>query len=282
MYKQPLPIYPSQLSDFKIKAKKFASIIEGLSGLKALSSFQRNDWLAQSLGYTGHSGLVNIANSRKSTDKNTQLIIFSKNRHFADNIISIYSNKLPAINPLHIQSAIQIMATDEKKENFKLQERLNSSNKILPITVHSTLTAITNSLDEKYGSVMTGIWLLGLYSGLRMSELLSIKMSDISEDTIIIHQHPYKTDRRIKLSSIGKDIIQKIKKDNPGYHFLFQSRINGRNSSIHPLTVIKAFKKISLDLGIKFPTETMQASYSYNYYLELDKRNNSYLMNTQM
>ncbi len=269
MYKQPLPIYESQLSDFKLKAKKFALIIEELSGLPPLSAFQRNDWLAHCLGYKGHSELVHRAKKRGFLDKNTQLVIFSNRRHITDTIISIYSSNLSNVNQHNIKSAIQIMANDEQKERLNLRNNLHSP-KQLPIIDNSTLKVIAHALNKSHDPKMFCIYLLILKSGIRLSEPLHIQVDDIKNDSITVKKIKpstinKKVTYKIKLSDIEKKAIYKIVKSAANSTYLFQSNIKNGIKPLHPSTVFKAFRKVGGSLGIELTPSILRQTYYYHF-----------------
>ncbi|HCG9113919.1 tyrosine-type recombinase/integrase [Vibrio parahaemolyticus] len=276
MYKA-LPIYPSQLPDFKIKAKKFALIIEEISGHPPLSAFQRNDWLAHCLGYTGHSELVHRAKNRGFLDKNTQLVIFSNRRHITDKIISIYSSNLSNVDQHHIKSAIQAMANDERKERLNLRNNLHSP-KQLPIIDNSTLKVIAHALNKSHDPKLFCIYLLILKSGIRLSELLHIKLDDIKNDSIIVKEVKAttlnsKVKYKLKLSNIEKDAIYKIVKNSPNSTYLFQSNIKKEIKPLHPSTVSKSFRKVGGELGIELTPSILRQTYYYQ--LLNSERNNT-------
>ncbi|HDY7722262.1 TPA: hypothetical protein ACGVAR_001067 [Vibrio vulnificus] len=115
MYTQKLPIFPSQLADFKVKAKQFSSIIENITGCKRISSFNRNDWLAVAIGYKGHSDLVQTSKQRTLTDRSSQLVIFSKSHYFSSKIKSTFASQLSATQA-EIELAVTKMGQIERKE----------------------------------------------------------------------------------------------------------------------------------------------------------------------
>lgn len=69
------PIYPSQLPSFKKMADFLAFEIEKASNEKRLSAFKRYDYLSQSLGYDGHSSLIQAAKFRSEADQNAPFFI---------------------------------------------------------------------------------------------------------------------------------------------------------------------------------------------------------------
>lgn len=108
----PYPIYPSQTDAFKNIAKSFASLIAKESKTKAVSAFKRNDWLAQSLGYKGHSDLLQSTQFRKQGDQAEPLRLFV-HESIRTAISQTFSSKMPDIAPLIIEKAIWIMKDAE-------------------------------------------------------------------------------------------------------------------------------------------------------------------------
>jgi hypothetical protein len=90
------PIYPSQLTVFKEKAKALAAELAKVSPGVRLSAFKRNDYLANALGYKGHSDLVKSAHFRVSSDDGSQLIMFSDDV-IKENIIGTFIRKIPEL-----------------------------------------------------------------------------------------------------------------------------------------------------------------------------------------
>ncbi|MCG3885109.1 ParB/RepB/Spo0J family partition protein [Photobacterium leiognathi] len=117
----PYPIYPSQIKQFKILAKIFSTLIEKDTAIK-LSSFNKNDWISQAIGYKGHSDLTQKVKFRSDADKNENLYIFS-NCHYE--IISKFSSKLPNVPSSVISSAIRKVASIEKRATYtKIEHEL--------------------------------------------------------------------------------------------------------------------------------------------------------------
>ena len=117
------PIYPSQLKQLKSTTKLFADLISKKSGTNTISAFKRNDWLAQSLGYKGHSDLVMSAPFRTSSDTNDDLFLFGDFDEVREAIIDRFSSKLPEVPRFHIEEAATEIAISEYQELLDRADR---------------------------------------------------------------------------------------------------------------------------------------------------------------
>lgn len=90
------PIYSSQLIAFRAKAKELAVELNKVSPGIRLSAFKRNDYLANALGYKGHSDLIKSAHFRGSSDNGSPLVIFSDDA-IKENIIKTLMMKIPQL-----------------------------------------------------------------------------------------------------------------------------------------------------------------------------------------
>lgn len=88
----PYPIYPSQTDTLKHRSKEFAQHISKETNTKIISSFKRNDWLSQALGYKGHTDLLKSTAFRKQADQNQPLVLFSDNR-LRLKIVDVFSQR---------------------------------------------------------------------------------------------------------------------------------------------------------------------------------------------
>lgn len=111
---KPHPIYPSQLTDFKVQAKHLAEHIAQATSTKIISSFKRNDWLSQALGYKGHTDLIKSTELRKQGDTNQPLALFN-DKSIRKDIVEIFSHRAN-IDPDILKRCVDLTA--EKKGEF--------------------------------------------------------------------------------------------------------------------------------------------------------------------
>lgn len=247
-----LPIFPSQLVDFKSNAKKFALIIEYITGCKRISSFNRNDWLAVAIGYKGHSDLVQTSKQRTLTDRNSQLVIFSKSRYFSSKIISTFASQL-SVTQVDIELAVRKMVQIERKKPMLPKQTL-------PIPRHlqrSTTLALMNLPD----SMIANIWHLTLLTGLSLNDLLRIRMVDVQADKLTIKNKRKNEKRIIHLTKQANILINQIKNDNPDSIFLFESGSKAKADPIRISYVIKSFNNLSKEIGENINLIKARATY---------------------
>lgn len=115
-----VPVYPSQLDAFKIKADQLATAIADTQKTKKLSAFKRNDYLAQALGYKGHTDLVKLAGFRKNADIAETLYIFSCN--FSSMLIKQYLSDKIDLHPFSSHPIIEALAKEFEPEKYSLRE----------------------------------------------------------------------------------------------------------------------------------------------------------------
>ncbi|USD35543.1 MULTISPECIES: hypothetical protein [Vibrio] len=139
--KTPHPIYPSQTNSFKEKAKSFAELIAQQSDTKTLSSFKRNDYLAQSLGYKGHTDLLKLTGFRKQADCNQPLMLFNQDV-IRSAIINHFAQKLPTLELGAIQEAASIM-----REREAIQSNFNPSFRF-PVHMDEATPYMTGSMSK--------------------------------------------------------------------------------------------------------------------------------------
>ncbi|HBH7906310.1 site-specific integrase [Vibrio parahaemolyticus] len=261
MYTQKLPIFPSQLADFKVKAKQFSSIIEDITGCKRISSFNRNDWLAVAIGYKGHSDLVQTSKQRTLTDRSSQLVIFSKSHYFSSKIKSIFASQL-STTQVDIELAVTKMRQIEREE-LLLSGQL-ADDATLPIPSH-LLRSITSALMNLPDSMIANIWHLALLTGLRLNELLSIRMVDVQTDRLLVENKQQSKAQTVHLTERAALLINQIKNDNPDSIFLFESGSKANSSPISASYVIKSFKNLSKEIGQRITVQNARATYIYSF-----------------
>lgn len=116
---------------------------------------------------------------------------------------------------------------------------------------------IEHLLAER-GQVYADVWRVGLNLALRISDLLSIKFSDVEGERLELVEQKTGKRRIIKINTAARAVITRRKADNPQHVWLFQSDANRSKSLVKPLSrevVARVFKQVgegrsvSLHLG---------------------------------
>ena len=134
-----------------------------------------------------------------------------------------------------------------------------------------TINLISHLLEVRYSKQMADIWNIGLNLALRISDLLSIKFSDLQQDRLIIHETKTGKLANIKLNAKVIEAIDKIKVSHPSHIYLFQSYRNNqaKYAKAKPLTrraVTKAFRLVGEELKISLGTHSMRKTRGYHLY----------------
>jgi integrase len=127
---------------------------------------------------------------------------------------------------------------------------------------------MVSRLLEKHGSSdYKDIWELGINAALRISDLLSLKYSDVEGVEVLkLVEGKTKKVRSIKLNSKAQEIIQRRRNDNPDDTWLFQAKGNRAKSSQKPVdrsTVARKFKEIGEIIGVQLGTHSMRKTRGY-------------------
>lgn len=127
---------------------------------------------------------------------------------------------------------------------------------------------MVSRLLEKHGSSdYRDIWELGINAALRISDLLSLKFSDVEGlEVLNLVEGKTKKVRSIKLNSKAQEIIQRRRNDNPADIWLFQAKGNRARSSekaIDRSTVARKFKEIGEIIGVQLGTHSMRKTRGY-------------------
>ena len=132
-------------------------------------------------------------------------------------------------------------------------------------------TGTCNPLEIRCSKQMSDIWNIGLNLALRISDLLSIKFSDIQDDRLVIKESKTGKQANIKLNSKVIKHIRRIQQEHPMHIYLFQSYRNQQaiNSMPKPLSrrsVTKAFALVGEELKLKLGTHSMRKTRGYHLY----------------
>lgn len=134
-----------------------------------------------------------------------------------------------------------------------------------------TVRLISHLLERRCSKQMSQIWNIGLNLALRISDLLSVKFSDINDDRLILNEGKTGKRAEIKLNSKTLELINHIKLTHPEHIYLFQSYRNNRsiNSIARPLTrrsVSTAFQTVGEELNLRLGTHSMRKTRGYHLY----------------
>lgn len=134
-----------------------------------------------------------------------------------------------------------------------------------------TVRLISHLLERRCSKQMSQIWNIGLNLALRISDLLSVKFSDINDDRLIIHETKTNKRAEIKLNNKAMILINDIRLNHPTHTYLFQSHRNKQsiNKLAKPLTrraVAQAFALIGEELNLRLGTHSMRKTRGYHLY----------------
>ncbi|WP_296062979.1 tyrosine-type recombinase/integrase [uncultured Amphritea sp.] len=134
-----------------------------------------------------------------------------------------------------------------------------------------TIKLISHLLEIRHSKQMSDIWNVGINLALRISDLLSIKFSDVEANRLTIQESKTGKTASILLNAKSEEIIQRIREEHPTHTYLFQSYRNKQaiNRVAQPLSrraVSKAFATIGEELNIPLGTHSMRKTRGYHLY----------------
>ena len=139
-------------------------------------------------------------------------------------------------------------------------------NTVEPIRSKKDIEKIKNILGEKKKRYLL-LFLLGINSGLRISDLLGLKVSDV-RDKQKIEITEKKTGKKKSFPIIEpvKKLIDKLIKYQPNDSWLFKSQKGeGAITRIQAYRILKQVGKIA-KLTVKIGTHTLRKTFGYHFY----------------
>lgn len=82
---------------------------------------------------------------------------------------------------------------------------------------------ISYLLKRHFGQQLADIWDVGLNLALRISDLLSVRFTDIKVDRLLLHEQKTGKNANIQLNAKTLSIIERIRQQHPLHVYLFQS-----------------------------------------------------------
>ncbi|MFD2231360.1 tyrosine-type recombinase/integrase [Alkalimarinus sediminis] len=130
---------------------------------------------------------------------------------------------------------------------------------------------IGHLLEIRCSKQMSDIWCIGLNLALRISDLLSVKFSDIENDRLVLRESKTGKVANIVLNKKALEVIKRIRTEHPDHVYIFQSYRNRQSISKPPMplsrrSVTKAFFMIGEEMKISLGTHSMRKTRGYHLY----------------
>lgn len=136
---------------------------------------------------------------------------------------------------------------------------------VQPIREKSKIEEMKREL-LKNGSRDYILFVLGINTGLRISDILTLKVEDVrSKDHITIKEQKTGKTKRTKITSIREDLNNYIEGMNDN-EYLFQSQ-KGDNKAITRVQAYRILNKVAQKIGIEeIGTHTLRKTFGYHFY----------------
>ena len=136
-----------------------------------------------------------------------------------------------------------------------------------------TISLVSHLLNIRFSKQMSLIWQLGINTALRISDLLSIKFTDIQEDRLVIRESKTSKIASIVLNTKALSLINDIKQQFPNHEYVFQSYRSkyAKSTAPSPLSrraVSKALEQVGQELKLRLGTHSMRKTRGFHLYQE--------------
>lgn len=127
---------------------------------------------------------------------------------------------------------------------------------------------ISQLLSKHHGQHFADAWDLGINFALRISDLLKLEFSQLTESHVTVQEGKTKKPRTIKINNKARAIIERRKLENPSDVYLFQSHSRNMKkvNQISRQAVGKALKEVGEIIGIHLSTHSMRKTRGYHVY----------------
>jgi len=110
------------------------------------------------------------------------------------------------------------------------------------------------------------LFLLGINTGLRISDILRLRVRDVEGWSIFIREKKTKKAKEVKMPSDLKKALRKYAKGKPKHEFLIKSR-NGKNKPITRSMAYVILNQAALKFGLeRIGTHSLRKTYGYHHY----------------
>lgn len=110
------------------------------------------------------------------------------------------------------------------------------------------------------------LFLIGIHTGLRISDILKLRVRDVQGWNIILHEQKTKKYREVKMPNELKRAIRDFVKDKPKHEYLIRSR-KGKNKPIGRKQAYKILREVAEEFDLeRIGTHTLRKTYGYHHY----------------
>ena len=135
---------------------------------------------------------------------------------------------------------------------------------VQPIREKSLIEKMKNELLRS-GKRDYMLFVVGINTGLRISDILSLSVTDVKGTHIILKEEKTDKTKRINISNIREELDNYIDGMNDN-DFLFPSR-NGTNKPITRVQAYRILNRVAEKLGIReIGTHTLRKTFGYHFY----------------
>lgn len=112
------------------------------------------------------------------------------------------------------------------------------------------------------------LFLMGIYIGLRITDLLNIRVRDINNGFIYLRERKTGKEKKIEIHKDIKHLVDDYIKDKQSFEFIFKSR-KGLNKPITRQRAYGILKDAANAFGLKMiGTHTLRKTFGYHLYLK--------------
>jgi len=143
-------------------------------------------------------------------------------------------------------------------------------NEVQPIRDLNDVTAIQNFFKKHNRIRMAYLVQLGCNIALRITDLLSIRFSDIEDNLLVLREQKTGKTRKITLNDRSLDAVRQLRAEYPEHVYLFQS-IGNRVQGIKPLSRQYVSQQLTeaaeaCQLNYPFNTHSLRKTFGYHAY----------------
>ena len=130
-----------------------------------------------------------------------------------------------------------------------------------------TISLISHLLEMRFSKQMSLVWQLGINLGLRISDLLSVRFTDIKEDRLVLIESKTNKQASIMLNDRALSLLNQLRERHPKHEFIFQSYRSRTTKNKPPRPAVgNAFEQVGREIKMALGTHSMRKTRGYHLY----------------